>query len=93
MNYENIVMLNFFITIALAFITYRQSVIGKFLREKEVEEMHQEIRNNMDYVNGRLDSFEDRMDRDMVEIYKDLNTLEQQQPKKCTKGLNSRIPL
>ena len=52
MNYENIVMLNFFMTVALAFIAYRQNVIGGFRREREYEEIHQEIRNNMDYVNG-----------------------------------------
>ena len=82
MNYENIVMLNFFMTVGLMFITYRQHVIGSFRREREREEIHQEIRNNIEYVNGRLDNFEDRMDRDMVEVYRDLNDMSKERPKK-----------
>ena len=93
MNYENIVMLNFFMTVALAFIAYRQNVIGGFRREREYEEIHQEIRNNMDYVNGRLDNFEDRMDRDMIDLYKDIDRVTESLPKKKTTGINSRIPL
>ncbi len=94
MNFENILILNFFITVALAFIMYRQHVVDGFRREREHEEIHQEIRNNMDYVNGRLDNFEDRMDRDMVEVYKDLDKLIQPTAiKKKYDGINSRIPL
>jgi hypothetical protein len=93
MNFENIVILNFFMTVALAFIAYRQHVIGGFRREREYEEIHQEIRNNMDYVNGRLDNFEDRMDRDMVEVYRDIDKVLQPPPKKKYDGINSRIPL
>jgi hypothetical protein len=93
MNIENIVMLNFFLTVALAFIAYRQHVVGGFRRERDNEEIHQEIRNSMDYVNGRLDNFEDRMDRDMIEIYRDLDAIQEERPKKKTTGLNSRIPL
>lgn len=93
MNYDNMVMLNFFMTIALAFIAYRQYVVSGFQREREREEIHQEIRNNMDYVSGRLDNLQDRVDRDMVEMYRDLDKLIQEQPKKNYKGINSRIPL
>ena len=93
MNYENIVMLNFFMTVALAFIAYRQHVVGGFRRQREIEEIHQEIRNNMDYVNGRLDNFEDRMDRDLIDLYKDIDRVTESLPKKKTTGMNSRIPL
>ena len=93
MNYENIVMLNFFMTVGLMFITYRQYIIGGFHRQREREEIHQEIRNNNEYFNGRIDGLEDRMDRDMVEMYRDLDKLVQEQPKKNYKGINSRIPL
>jgi len=93
MNYENMVMLNFFMTVALAFIAYRQHVIGGFRREREHEDIHQEIRNNNEYFNGRIDGLEDRIDRDMVEVYRDLDKLVQEQPKKNHKGINSRIPL
>jgi hypothetical protein len=93
MNIENIVMLNFFLTVALAFIAYRQHVVGAFRRERDNEEIHQEIRNSMDYVNGRLDNFEDRMDRDMLGLYKDMDRVAESLPKKKTTGMNSRIPL
>ena len=93
MNFENIVMLNFFMTVALAFIAYRQHVVGGFRRQREIEEIHQEIRNNMDYVNGRLDNFEDRMDRDLIDLYKDIDRVTESLPKKKTTGMNSRIPL
>ena len=93
MNYENIVMLNFFMTVALAFIAYRQHVVGGFRRERDNEEIHQEIRNSMDYVNGRLDNFEDRMDRDILDLYKDVDKVMDSLPKKKTTGMNSRIPL
>ena len=88
MNYENIVMLNFFITVALSFIAYRQHVVGGFRRQREIEEIHQEIRNNMDYVNGRLDNFEDRMDRDLIDLYKDIDRVTEFLPKKKTTGMN-----
>jgi hypothetical protein len=86
-------MFNFFMTVALAFIAYRQYVIGGFRRERENEELHQEIRNNMDYINGRLDNFEDRMDRDLIDLYKDMDRVAESLPKKKTTGMNSRIPL
>jgi hypothetical protein len=93
MNTDNLVLLNFMFTTVLAFIAYRQNIVGKFQRDREVEEIHQEIRNNMDYVNGRLDNFEDRMDRDMIELYKDMDRMTDALPKKKTTGINSRIPL
>ena len=93
MNYENMVMLNFFMTVALAFIAYRQHVVGGFRRERDNEEIYQEIRNNMDYVNGRLDNFKDRIDRDMIDLYKDMDRVTESLPKKKTTGINSRIPL
>jgi hypothetical protein len=93
MNIENIVIFNFFLTVALAFIGYRQHVVGGFRRERDNEEIHQEIRNSMDYVNGRLDNFEDRMDRDMLDLYKDMDRVTDALPKKKTTGINSRIPL
>jgi len=93
MNTDNLVLLNFMFTTVLAFIAYRQNIVGKFQRDREVEEIHQEIRNNMDYVNGRLDNFEDRMDRDLIELYKDMDRMTDALPKKKTTGMNSRIPL
>lgn len=90
MNFENFVLLNFVFTVGLAFMMYRQHVVGGFRRERETEEIHQEIRNNMDYVNGRLDNLQDRIDRDMIDLYRDLQAVEN--PKKNPKGLNSRIP-
>jgi hypothetical protein len=93
MNTDNLVLLNFMFTTVLAFVAYRQNIVGKFQRDREVEEIHQEIRNNMDYVNGRLDNFEDRMDRDMIELYKDMDRMTDALPKKKTTGMNSRIPL
>jgi len=92
MNIDNMVMFNFILTVVLAFITYRQHVVGGFRRERETEEMHQEIRNNMDYVNGRLDNLQDRIDRDMIDLYRDLQEVEGKNRKKSPKGLDSRIP-
>jgi hypothetical protein len=93
MNTDNMVMFNFILTVVLAFITYRQHVVGGFRREREREEIHQEIRNQTEYFNGRLDNFEDRMDRDMLDLYKDMDKVADALPKKKTTGLNSRIPL
>lgn len=93
MNTDNLVLLNFMFTTVLAFIAYRQNIVGKFQRDREVEEIHQEIRNQTEYFNRRLDNFEDRMDRDMLEIYRDLDNTMEALPKKKTTGLNSRIPL
>lgn len=92
MNTDNMVMFNFILTVVLAFLVYRQAVVYTFRREREVEEIHQEIRNNMDYVNGRLDNFQDRIDRDMIDLYRDLQDVQDKNPKKNPKGLNSRIP-
>jgi len=93
MNTDNLVLLNFMFTTVLAFIAYRQNIVGKFEREREVEQMHQEIRNQSEYFNGRLDNFEDRMDRDVIELYNDMDNMTEALPKKKTTGLNSRIPL
>jgi hypothetical protein len=92
MNTDNMILLNFAFSIVLAFVMYRQYVIGGFRREREHEEIHQEIRNNMDYVNGRLDNLQDRIDRDMLDLYRDLQDTETKQRKKNPKGLDSRIP-
>lgn len=92
MNIDNMVMFNFILTVVLAFLVYRQAVVYTFRREREVEEIHQEIRNNMDYVNGRLDNLQDRIDRDMLDLYRDLQDVQDKNPKKNPKGLNSRIP-
>jgi len=92
MNTDNLLLLNFIITVALAFIMYRQHVVGSFNRERESENIHQEIRNNMDYVDGRLNNFQDRIDRDMLDLYRDLQDVQDKNPKKNPKGINSRIP-
>jgi hypothetical protein len=93
MNTDNLVLLNFMFTTVLAFIAYRQNIVGKFQREREIEEMHQEIRNNIDYINNKVNELEDRHDRDLLEIYRDLDNTMEALPKKKTTGLNSRIPL
>ena len=93
MNTDNMVMFNFILTVVLAFLVYRQAVVYTFRRERENEEMHQEIRNNMDYVNGRLDNLQDRIDRDMLDLYRDLQDVNDKNPKKNPKGINTRIPL
>lgn len=93
MNTDNLVLLNFIFTTVLAFVAYRQNIVGKFERERETEQLHQEIRNNVDHVNDKLNSFEDRHDRDMMEIYRDLDNMTQALSTKKTTGLNSRIPL
>jgi hypothetical protein len=93
MNTDNMILLNFMFTTVLAFIAYRQLILGKFEREREIEQMHQEIRNNMDYINGKVNEIEDRHDRDLLEIYRDLDNTMEALPKKKTTGLNSRIPL
>jgi hypothetical protein len=92
MNIDNMILLNFAFSVVLAFVVYRQYVIGGFRREREHEEIHQEIRNNMEYVNGRLDNLQDRIDRDMIELYRDLQEVEGKNRKKNPKGLDSRIP-
>ena len=92
MNTDNLVLLNFMFTTVLAFIAYRQNIVGKFQREREIEEMHQEIRNNMDYITSKVNELEDRHDRDLLEIYRDLDNTMEALPKKKTTGLNSRIP-
>ena len=93
MNTDNLLMLNFCLTVALAFIAYRQHVVGGFHRQREREEIHQEIRNNIDYVNRRFEELEDRHSRDLNEVYRDFDSLWRELPKKSTKGINSRIPL
>lgn len=93
MNTDNLVLLNFIFTTVLAFIAYRQNIVGKFQRERETEQIHQEIRNQGEFFTDRLDSFQDRVDRDMLEIYRDLDNTMEALPKKKTTGLNSRIPL
>jgi hypothetical protein len=92
MNTDNMVMFNFILTVVLAFLVYRQAVVYTFRRERENEEMYQEIRNNMDYVNGRLDNLQDRIDRDMIDLCRDLQDVDTKQRKKNPKGLDSRIP-
>jgi hypothetical protein len=47
----------------------------------------------MDYINGKVNELEDRHDRDLLEIYRDLDNTMEALPKKKTTGLNSRIPL
>lgn len=93
MNTDNMILLNFMFTTVLAFIVYRQFILGKFEREREIEQMHQEIRNNMDYINSKVNELEDRHDRDMMEVYRDLDNMTEALPTKKTTGLNSRIPL
>jgi hypothetical protein len=93
MNTDNMILLNFIFTTVLAFIAYRQNIVGKFQRERETEQIHQEIRNQGEFFTDRLDSFQDRVDRDMLEIYRDLDNTMEALPKKKTTGLNSRIPL
>lgn len=93
MNTDNLILLNFIFTTVLAFIAYRQNIVGKFQRERETEQIHQEIRNQGEFFTDRLDSFQDRVDRDMLEIYRDLDNTMEALPKKKTTGLNSRIPL
>jgi hypothetical protein len=80
-------------TTVLAFIAYRQLIVGKFEREREIEQIHQEIRNNADYINSKMNELEDRHDRDMMEVYRDLDNMTEALPTKKTTGLNSRIPL
>ena len=92
MNTDNMILLNFMFTTVLAFIAYRQLILGKFEREREVEQLHQEIRNNMDYINSKVNELEDRHDRDLMEIYRDLDNMAESLPVKKTTGLNSRIP-
>ena len=92
MNNDNLLLLNFILTMTLAFVVYRQHVVGGFRRERENEEIHQEIRNNMDYVNGRLDNLQDRIDRDIFDLYRDMQDVQDKNPKKNPKGINSRIP-
>jgi hypothetical protein len=87
------ILLNFMFTTVLAFIAYRQLIVGKFQREREIEQIHQEIRNNADYINSKMNELEDRHDRDMMEVYRDLDNMTEALPTKKTTGLNSRIPL
>ena len=93
MNTDNMILLNFIFTTVLAFVAYRQNIVGKFQRERENQQIHQEIRNQSEFFADRLDSFQDRVDRDMLEIYRDLDNMTQALPTKKTTGLNSRIPL
>jgi Na+/phosphate symporter len=93
MNTDNLVLLNFMFTTVLAFIAYRQLIVGKFEREREIEQIHQEIRNNADFINNKMNELEDRHDRDLMEIYRDLDNMTDTLSKKKTTGLNSRIPL
>ena len=93
MNTDNMILLNFMFTTVLAFIAYRQLIVGKFQREREIEQIHQEIRNNADYINSKMNELEDRHDRDMMEVYRDLDNMTEALPTKKTTGLNSRIPL
>jgi len=93
MNTDNMILLNFMFTTVLAFIAYRQLIVGKFQREREIEQIHQEIRNNADYINSKMNELEDRHDRDMMEVYRDLDNMTEALSTKKTTGLNSRIPL
>ena len=93
MNTDNMILLNFIFTTVLAFVAYRQNIVGKFQRERETEQIHQEIRNQSEFFADRLDSFQNSMDRDVIQLYNDMDKMTEALPKKKTTGLNSRIPL
>lgn len=93
MNTDNLVFFNFVFSVVLAFVVYRQYVIGGFRRQKEIEEIHQEIRNQSEYFNRRVDEVESETWRHLNRIEDTVLDMKEQQSKKGTKGLNSRIPL
>lgn len=93
MNTDNMILLNFIFTTVLAFVAYRQNIVGKFQRERENQQIHQEIRNQSEFFADRLDSFQNSMDRDVIQLYNDMDKMTEALPKKKTTGLNSRIPL
>ena len=93
MNFENFVLVNFILTVGLAFLVYRQAVVYTFRRERENEEIRQEIRNQSEYFNRRVDEVESETWRHLNRIEDTVLDMKEQQPKKGTKGLNSRIPL
>jgi len=93
MNFENFVLVNFILTVGLAFLVYRQAVVYTFRRERETREIHQEIRNQSEYFNRRVDEVEAETWRHLNRIEDTVLDMKEQQSKKGTKGLNSRIPL
>jgi len=92
MSTEVFALINFVFTSVLAFMMYRYYVLNGFENQKRNEEIHQEMRNQMESVNGRLDNFENRINRDLMDMYREMNSITEALPKKKTTGRNSQIP-
>ena len=92
MNTDNLLLLNFILIVALAFVVYRQAVVYTFRSEREIQEIHQEIRNQAESFDRRIESTEQVLWRNIDQLHETVYKIQDEQPKKSTKGLNSRIP-
>ncbi len=92
MSTEAFTVFNFMLTCVLGFIVYRQHVVGGFENQRKIEEIHQEIRNQTESFDRRVEATEDAIWRNIDQLHETVYKIQDQQPKKSTKGLNSRIP-
>ena len=89
MNLENMLLLNFIFTVGFAFWTLRTTMSMRHDTERYLEQTHQEIRNNVNIL-------EEKINRDVEYLQREVDVLHQQlytATKKKTTGINSRIPL
>lgn len=92
MSTEAFVVFNFMFTCVLAFFMYRQHVVGGYENIRKIEELHQEIRNQAESFDRRLETTDDAIWRNIDQLHETVYKIQDTQPKKNTKGLNSRIP-
>jgi len=92
MTTEVFALINFVFTSVLAFMMYRHYVLGSFENQKKNEEIHQEIRNVHESLDRRIDETEDAIWRNVDQLHETVYKIQDGQPKKSTKGINSRIP-
>ena len=89
MNLENMLLLNFIFTVGLAFWTLRTTMSMRHDAERYLEQTHQEIRNNANILEEKINRDVDYLQREVDVLHEQLHNA----TKKKTTGINSRIPL
>ena len=89
MNIENMLLLNFIFTVGLAFWALRTIMNMRYDTERHFEQAHQEIRNNVNILEEKINRDVDYLQREVDVLHEQLHNA----TKKKTSGINSRIPL
>lgn len=89
MNIENMLLLNFIFTVGLAFWTLRTTMSMRHDTERYLEQTHQEIRNNVNILEEKINRNVDYLQREVDVLHEQVYNA----TKKKTTGINSRIPL